>query len=84
MIGFIKKLFGVKPAEVTEAVPYKVETPVVVSVDPAVNPVVSTTDTTVVVAEKKPAPKKQPAKKQGAPKKQSSNKPRKPKAPKAQ
>jgi hypothetical protein len=54
MFGFIKKLFGSKPAEVATEVPYKVEVPVaeqavVVSVDPTVNPVVSTTTEEVVV-----------------------------------
>lgn len=81
MIGFIKKLFGAKPVETQPEVPYKVETSaeVVVAVDPAVNPVVSTTNETVVVKDATPAPAKK-AKKAPAAKKPKA--PRKPKAPK--
>lgn len=80
MIGFIKKLFGAKPVESQPAVPYKVETSpeVVVAVDPAVNPVVSTTNETVVVKDvtpaKAPKAKKPASKKPRAPKKPKANK----------
>ena len=98
MFESIKKFFGfgkpeVKPQPTVQPVaPYKVETPVkeapvVVAVDPTVNPVVSTTSEEVVIksvpataanAPKKPAPKKQG----GAPKQPGTGKPRgrKPKA----
>jgi hypothetical protein len=66
MLGFIKKLFGSKPAETVAEVPYKVETPV------AVVPPSTTVESFPVEAgkkktsgEKKPAvkAKKAPAKK---------------------
>lgn len=81
MLGLLKKLFGAKPVETQTEAPYKVEAKpeVVVAVDPAVNPVVSTTNETVVVTEVAPAPKK----KAGNKPKAQQRKPRKPKAPKA-
>ena len=79
MLGLIKKLFGSKPAEPV-AVPYKVETPPVEVVQPAVEPTaseVSAENKAVAVAKAKRAPaKKAPIKKAAAPKA-----PRKPKAP---
>lgn len=72
MIGFIKKLFGSKPAEVVAEVPYKVDAPVV---EVAPTPVAQQASEAVVKSiapaapAKKPAPKKQQfAKKPAAPK----------------
>ena len=77
MIGFIKKLFGAKPAEATqpEAAPYKVE------VAPAPTPVAEQATQAVVESiapAKKPAPKKAPAKtaKPKAPRKPKASKPK--------
>ncbi len=79
MLGLIKKLFGSKPVESVE-VPYKVETPPVEVVQPAVEPTaaeVTTENKAVAVAKAKRAPaKKAPIKKTAVPKA-----PRKPKAP---
>ena len=84
MIGFIKKLFGSKPAEVAAPVvdarveaansaPYKVETPAEVAVQAVVE--------ASAPAKKKPAPKKQQfAKKAPAAKKPAVKKPAAPKA----
>lgn len=96
MFAFIKKLFGfdektLKDAGVQiEQAPYKVEAPVVVSVDPTVNPVVSTTKEEVVVKEvpanttqaAKETPAEKPKKKPAQKKPSSGGKPRgrKPKA----
>jgi hypothetical protein len=38
MFAFLKKLFGIKPAEVTAEAPYKVEGPAIVSADTVVVP----------------------------------------------
>ena len=79
MLGLLKKMFGVKPAEPVE-VPYKVETPAVEVVQPSVEPTaaeVSAENKAVAVAKAKRAPaKKAPIKKTAAP-----TAPRKPKAP---
>jgi hypothetical protein len=79
MLGLLKKMFGVKPAESVE-VPYKVETPPVEVAQPAVEPTVAevtTENKEVAVSKAKRAPaKKAPIKKTAAPKA-----PRKPKAP---
>ena len=79
MLGLIKKLFGSKPTE-SVAVPYKVETPPVEVVQPAVEPTaaeVSAENKAVAVAKAKRAPaKKAPIKKAAVPKA-----PRKPKTP---
>lgn len=73
MFGFIKKLFGAKPAE--PVAPYKVEAPV----SPQITDAVTQSDVKAA-----PAPKKQGApKKTGAPKKQGANRPRGPRKPKA-
>ena len=66
MIGFIKKLFGGKPAEQTAEVPYKVETAPVVQAAPvnvqaegaveAPAPAVAETSPAPVVVETAPAP----------------------------
>ena len=55
MFGFIKKLFGGKPAEVTAEAPYKVEVPTLTEVVNS-QPVVKEEAAPV-----KPAPKKKPA-----------------------
>jgi hypothetical protein len=78
MIGFIKKLFGAKPAEATqlEAAPYKVE------VAPAPTPVAEQATQAVVESiapAKKPAAKK-PAAKTAPAKTAKPKAPRKPKA----
>ena len=85
MIGFIKKLFGAKPAEVVAEVPYKVDAPVV---ETAPTPVAQQATEAVVKSiapaapAKKPAPKKQQfAKKPAAPKTAKPKAPPKPKAP---
>lgn len=69
MFGFIKKLFGAKPAEVTAEVPYKVETPVAKVETVNSQPVVKEAAPAVEVkaAPKAPA-KKAAAKKTQAPK----------------
>lgn len=83
MFGFIKKLFGAKPVE-TAAPQQAAQAEVVVAVDPAVNPVVSTTSETVVVKEPAKKTKAKPAAKKPAGSKPAGNKkPRKPKATKA-
>ena len=65
MIEFIKKLFGSKPAEVTqpEAVPYKVE------VAPTPTPIAEKATEAVVKSVAKPAPKKPAPAKPKAPRK---------------
>jgi hypothetical protein len=76
MLGLLKKMFGVKPAEPVE-VPYKVETPVVEAPPVVVKDTAEVTaeNKAVAVAKAKKAPaKKAPAKKAPAPKA-----PRKPK-----
>ena len=75
MIGFIKKLFGAKPVEVAQEVPYKVDAQ---AEAPAPTPVAEQATQAVVesIAPAKKAAAKKPAAKK-------SNKPRKPKAPKA-
>ena len=83
MLGLLKKMFGVKPAESVE-VPYKVETPPVDTADIAIAQLpdpsaaaVSAENKAVAVAKAKRAPaKKAPIKKTAVPKA-----PRKPKAP---
>jgi hypothetical protein len=79
MLGLLKKMFGVKPAESVEA-PYKVETPPAEVAQPVVEPTaaeVSAENKAVAVDKAKRAPTKKPAvKKAPAPKA-----PRKPKAP---
>ena len=79
MLGLLKKMFGVKPAEPVE-VPYKVETPSVEVAQPSVEPTaaeVSAENKAVAVAKAKRTPaKKAPIKKTATPKA-----PRKPKAP---
>ena len=79
MLGLLKKMFGVKPAEPAE-VPYKVETPPVEAVQPSVETTaaeISAENKAVAVAKAKRAPaKKAPIKKTAAPKA-----PRKPTAP---
>ena len=77
MLGLLKKMFGVKPAESVEA-PYKVETPPVEVAQPAVEPTaaeVSAENKAVAKAKRAPA-KKAAVKKTAVPKA-----PRKPKAP---
>lgn len=61
MFGFIKKLFGSKPAEVTAEAPYKVEVPTLTEVVAAPAPVAE-----VKAEPAKPAPKKKPAAKKPA------------------
>ena len=63
MFGFIKKLFGAKPAEVTAEVPYKVEAPTVTEVVNS-QPVVKEVAPVEKAAKpaKKPATKKAPVK----------------------
>lgn len=89
MFGFLKKLFGSKPAEETAVAPYKIETPVVKT--EAVKEVEATPATvklrqpgTPKQGQKKPAQGKKPAgqKKPAQPKQGAGNKPkgRKPKA----
>jgi hypothetical protein len=73
MIGLLKKMFGVKPAEVTAEAPYKVEVATALGEPPATVVAVEgagTVEVTPVAAPaKKPAPKKQQfAKKPAAPK----------------
>ena len=87
MIGFLKKLFGAKPAEQTAEVPYKVEVAPAPAVEAAVETVVVVPEAVVPAAvvkqapAKKPAPKKQQfAKKPAAPKTAKPKAPRKPKA----
>lgn len=79
MLGLLKKMFGVKPAESVE-VPYKVETPPVQVVQPLVEPTaeeVTAENKAVAAAKAKRAPaKKAPIKKAAVPKA-----PRKPKTP---
>lgn len=76
MFGFIKKIFGGKPAETVAEVPYKVEAPVAPVVEA---PVVEAPKAETPVA--KPAPKKKAAPKQkAAPKAPVKKGPRKPKA----
>ena len=79
MLGFIKSLFGSKPAEPVVEVPYKVEA-VVDTADVAI------AQLPVPVAEVAPAPvveaKSTPAKKAPAKKAPASKKPRRPRAPK--
>ena len=84
MLNALKKLFGIKAAEKTAEVPYKVEAPANTYEDlKAIKSTpIAEQATEAVVASLEPAKKKAP-KKPGAPKKQASNKPRKPKAPKA-
>ena len=66
MFGFIKKLFGFKPAEATAAAPYKVEAPTVTEVVNS-QPVVKEAAPAVVKAPAKKQPaKKAPAKKPAA------------------
>jgi len=65
MIGFIKKLFGSKPAEVIAEVPYKVETPVA---EPT--PVSASAAEAVVKSIAPKAPAKKTAPKKAVPKKQ--------------
>jgi hypothetical protein len=83
MLGLLKKMFGVKPAEVAPAVesaPYKVPEPAAVTPIPLVVETTTAAEVTaqnkaVAVAKAKKAPaKKAPAKKAAAPKA-----PRKPK-----
>jgi hypothetical protein len=83
MLGLLKKMFGVKPAEVAPAVesaPYKVPEPTAVTPIPLVVEATTAAEVTaqnkaVAVAKAKKAPvKKAPAKKAAAPKA-----PRKPK-----
>jgi hypothetical protein len=62
MFGFIKKLFGAKPAEVTAEVPYKVEVPTA-TVTEVVNSTPIVKEAAPVVAK---APAKAPAKKPAA------------------
>jgi hypothetical protein len=85
MLGLLKKMFGVKPAEVAPAVesaPYKVPEPAAVTPIPLVVEAATAAEVTaenkaVAVAKAKRAPaKKAPIKKAPAPKA-----PRKPKAP---
>ena len=77
MIGFIKKLFGSKPAEVVAEVPYKVETPVV----KADGTVTEQAAQAVVKSIAPKAPAKKTAPKKAAPKKQTASaKKSKPKA----
>jgi hypothetical protein len=90
MLGLLKKMFGVKPAEVAPAVesaPYKVPepspvtpTPLVVETIPAAE--VTAKNKAVAVAKAKQAPaKKVPAKKAPIKKTAAPKAPRKPKAP---
>jgi hypothetical protein len=84
MLGFIKKIFGGKPAEVTAEAPYKVDAPVEAPVEVLAVPPVAE----AAPAPKKPAPKKQQfAKKSVAPKtaapKPTTAKPKAPPKPKA-
>jgi hypothetical protein len=76
MIGFIKKLFGSKPAEATTApeVPYKVEAPVAPT--PVAEKASEAVVTSIAKPAKKPAPKKPAGQKPAAPKKA----PRKPRS----
>jgi hypothetical protein len=77
MFGFIKKIFGGKPAETVAEVPYKVEAPIATEVVEA--PKVETPK--VETAPVKAAPKKKAAPKQKtAPKAPAKKGPRKPKA----
>lgn len=73
MLNALKKLFGMKSAEVTqpEAAPYKIETPVVVEPTPVVEQASQVMIESVA-----------PAKKPRAKKSAASKKPRKPNAPK--
>ena len=75
MLGLIKKLFGSKPAEPV-AVPYKVETPPVETVQPTAAEVTAENKAVAVAKAKRAPAKKAPVKKAAAPKA-----PRKPKAP---
>jgi len=67
MIGFIKKLFGSKPAEANAApeVPYKVETPVAPT--PVAEKATEAVVTSIAKPAKKPAPKKAPRKPKSKP-----------------
>jgi hypothetical protein len=67
MIGFIKKLFGSKPAEPVAEVPYKVEAPVA---EVAPTPVAQAASEAVVKSIAPKAPAKKTAPKKAAPKKQ--------------
>ena len=95
MLGFLKKLFGLKTAETVSTAPYKIESPVVQAAPAVVENQITDAVTVKPVeqsapakkakqAPKKPAAPKQPAKKQPAPKqnapKQGGNRGRKPKA----
>jgi hypothetical protein len=69
MFGFLKKMFGGKPAEQTAEAPYKVETTVVET--PKVEapaPVVEAAPVAKPAPKKKAAPKKAAPKPAGAPK----------------
>jgi hypothetical protein len=79
MLGFIKSLFGSKPAEPVAEVPYKVET-ASVEVVPTVEAVV-VPEAIVPAAVVEQAPVNAPAKKAPA-KKAPAKKPRRPRAPK--
>lgn len=61
MFGFLKKLFGSKPAEQTAAAPYKVEVPVLTEVVEAPKGEAAPVVTEAPKAEPAPAPKKKPA-----------------------
>lgn len=91
MFGFIKKLFGGKPAETTAEAPYKVETPantyesykykVTPAVESAVTEVATPSVEAVVETAEAPAQKKKPApkKRQNAKKAPAEKKPVAPK-----
>ena len=77
MLGILKKMFGVKPAETIAEVPYKVESPVVSPVEVVQTQV--TIETTAKVESMSPA-KTTPAKKPPAKKSTTTNKPRRTKS----
>ena len=85
MLGFIKKLFGAKPAVETqpEAAPYKVETPAAKVEAVNAQPVADKAVEAVVKSIAKPAAKKPAAKKPGGQKPKGPRKPKAPKQPKA-
>jgi hypothetical protein len=83
MLGFIKSLFGSKPAEPVVEVPYKVEQSATTTVQvevPTPTPVVEQATAAIVesIVPAKPAAKKTPAAKKAP----ASKKPRRPRAPK--
>lgn len=83
MLGLLKKMFGVKPAETITEVPYKVEVATALSEPPAtvVEGAGVVQITPVVAQPAKPAPKKpQAAKKPAVPKTAKPKAPPKPKA----